>query len=385
MTADQPKPSGFDVVPDFGRPVHCVLGMPLDKLSLDEAVREVRRRAMAREPLFFSTPNLSYVAAVQSNPVLRDSVLQSAMSVPDGMPLVWAAKMMGVKQPGRVAGSTMFDRIWRSPEPGDEAVKVYFFGGQDGVAAKACEALNADKQGAVCVGFDSPGFGTVEEMSEERFLAPIRDSGAELLVVSIGVAKGQAWILRNRRLLQVPAIAYLGAVVNFVAGTVRRAPVWMRRVGLEWLWRVKEEPSLWRRYWTDAWTYGRLLLTRVLPYRLSQRFRAPTAEQLARARVELGRDDGGEMVLKIDGAWTGRSSSALRSALAEAAAVEGSLRVDLTGCAFVDAEIVALLGLLWGHRNASEWPCSVHTGSATVRRVIHYCCADYLLTAAGDQ
>lgn len=368
-----------DLTPDFGRNVNCVLGMPMDAVGLDAAIQRVRAAVRAREPLFFSTPNLSYVAAVQRNAALRDSVLRSGMSVPDGMPLIWAARLMGVPQQGRVAGSTMFDRLWSRPEPGVAPVKVYFFGGQDGVAAKACEVVNADVKGVACVGYQSPGFGSLEDLSAPECLDPIRASGADLLVVSIGVAKGQAWIERNRAQLQVPVVSYLGAVVNFVAGTVRRAPVWMRRVGLEWLWRIKEEPALWRRYGSDAITYARLVVTRVLPYRWLRRFHGTDAAAAARARASL-RDNGSDgCVLQLEGAWLGAIDASLRPALEQAAAAEGSLEVDLSACDFLDAEVVALLAILWGHRQTLPWACQFHSANSKVRRVIRYCCADYLL------
>jgi exopolysaccharide biosynthesis WecB/TagA/CpsF family protein len=175
----------------------------------------------------------------------------------------------------------MFDRIWSRHEPGAAPVMVYFFGGQDGVAAKACEVVNAEVKGVACVGDQSPGFGSLEDLCAPEYLDPIRASGADLLVVSISVLKGQAWIERNRVQLHVPVVSYLGAVVNFVAGTVRRAPVWMRRVGLEWLWRIKEEPALRRRYGANAITYARLIVTRVLPYRW---VRGSTVQTLRQSR-----------------------------------------------------------------------------------------------------
>jgi N-acetylglucosaminyldiphosphoundecaprenol N-acetyl-beta-D-mannosaminyltransferase len=345
----------------------------------------VRAAVRAREALFFSTPKLSYVSAVQRNAALRDSVLRSDMSVPDGMPLLWAARLMGVPQQGRVAGSTMFDRIWSRPEPGAAPVKVYFFGGQDGVAAKACEVVNADVKGVACVGYQSPGFGSLEDLCAPEYLDPIRASGADLLVVSIGVLKGQAWIERNRAQLHVPVVSYLGAVVNFVAGTVRRAPVWMRRVGLEWLWRIKEEPALWRRYGADAITYARLIVTRVLPYRWLRRFHRTDSAAEARARASF-RDSGGGCsgVLQLEGAWLSANDASLRPALEQAAAAEGPIEVDLSACEFLDAEVVALLAILWGHRQTLPWACRFHSASSKVRRVIRYCCADYLLQTSAS-
>lgn len=362
--------------PDFGRRVNCILGMPFDTVGLDDAVDRLRAAVRGPGGLFFSTPNLSYVSAVRRSALMRDSVIRSGMSVPDGMPLIWAAKLMGVRHRGRVAGSTIFDRVRQTPAADAPPIKVFFFGGQDGVAEQASDALNGDVIGAECVGYASPGFGTVEEMSREEWLAPIRESGADLLVVSIGTEKGQDWILRNFSSLKVPAVAYLGAVVNFVAGTVRRAPKWFRAFGLEWLWRIKEEPALWRRYASDAWTYARLVFGRVLYYRWHSR-RARTSEN-ARAVFDAGAGDGA--VLTIEGAWRGDHAEPLRIALAQAAACQGPLRVDLDRCEAVDAEIVALLAMLWGHRRALPWPCRFLADSKAVRRVVRSCCADYIFT-----
>lgn len=101
-------------------------------------------------------------------------------------------------------------------------------------------------------------------MSAPELLAQINATGAHFLVVSLGAQKGQAWIVQNMEQLTIPVISHLGAVVNFVAGEVNRAPMWMRKVGLEWLWRIKEEPSLWRRYAADAWLVSRILFKRIV-------------------------------------------------------------------------------------------------------------------------
>ena len=102
-------------------------------------------------------------------------------------------------------------------------------------------------------------------MSANELVDQVNRSGADFLAVSLGAKKGQLWLLRNHGRLTVPVRAHLGAVVNFQAGTLRRAPPALRACGLEWLWRIKEEPNLWRRYGSDGAALFRLLLTRVLP------------------------------------------------------------------------------------------------------------------------
>ena len=132
--------------------------------------------------------------------------------------------------------------------------------------------LNAENGGLVCVGALNPGYGTIEDMSGDAIIAAVNASKAEFLVVALGARKGQTWLLRNHHRLRVPVRAHLGAAVNFQAGSVKRAPRAIRKVGLEWLWRIKEEPHLRIRYWHDGCRYcaccGRgyyLLPGRVVP------------------------------------------------------------------------------------------------------------------------
>ncbi len=144
-------------------------------------------------------------------------------------------------------------------------LKVFLFGGPEGVAAAACRALNAQPSGLYCVGSHYPGFGSIDGMSRDDIIKKINSSDADFLVVALGAKNGQSWLQRNQHRLLIPVRAHLGAVVNFQAGRIRRAPRFMRRLALEWLWRIKEEPYLWRRYWNDGRVLLRLLLTRVLP------------------------------------------------------------------------------------------------------------------------
>jgi N-acetylglucosaminyldiphosphoundecaprenol N-acetyl-beta-D-mannosaminyltransferase len=232
------------------RKVHYLLGLPFDAITLDAAVAKIRSCAASGKPCFFSTPNLNFLITSQRDEAFRNSVIRSDLSLADGMLIVWLAKAIGLPITERVAGSDVFEALRQKSDAAK--LKVFFFGGPPGVAERAAERINREDGGMECVGYESPGFGSVEEMSSDATIDKINGSGAVFLVVSLGAIKGQAWIELNRSRLKVPVMSHLGAVVNFVAGNVRRAPVWMQKTGLEWLWRVKEEPSLWRRYFSDA-------------------------------------------------------------------------------------------------------------------------------------
>ena len=363
------------MIPDFSRDVYCVLGLPFDALDMAAATQRIRAAVHLNRRCFFSTPNLSFVTAALTNPALRDSVVRSDMSIADGMPLLWAARLMGVPLPERVAGSSLFEKLWHAH---GAPIKVFFFGGAEGVAQAASQRLNAEGAGLRCVGFDSPGFGTVAQMSSEDRIGRINATGAEFIVVSIGVAKGQAWIEHNRERLHAPVLAYLGAVVNFVAGKVSRAPAWMQHAGLEWLWRIREEPALWRRYASDGATFARLLATRVIPCAWNARRNAPGAPDMAAAAIEH-LDAAGAAELHLRGAWTAANLDPLRHAFAAAAARPGALRLDVSQVTHIDSAAVALLCLLWAHFARGAHVLHVSEVAPNVERVIRYCCAEYVL------
>lgn len=358
--------------PEFERDVHCLLGLPIDAIGLAEAERRIRAAADARMPCFMSTPNVNFVIASRSDDAFRNAVLHSDLSVADGMPLVWLARLMGIPLRERVAGASVFEALRGSA---GRPLAVFFFGGPEGVAEAAGRRLAAEGKGLVCVGYDSPGFGSVEEMSSEETIRRINASNADLLVVSLGAAKGQAWIERNRARLNVPVVSHLGAVVDFAAGTVRRAPVWMQRAGLEWLWRIKERPALWRRYLNDGVALALLLLTRVLPYVWYARRHAAGAA--AEGQLEARE----EYTLALRGAWTRANIGQLRRGFADAAHSGKDVRLDMTAVSHVDSAFVGLVMVLRSHlqqrgRRLSIWPVP-----PAVRRVMEYCCAEFLCPA----
>jgi len=353
------------------RDVYCLLGLPFDAIDMASAVERVRGAVARREPCFISTPNLNFLIGSRTDSGFRDSVIGSDLSIADGMPLVWAARLLGIPIRERVAGSGLFEQLKVAP------IKVYFFGGRDGVAEAAARALNAQSSAMVCVGHESPGFGSVEELSNDESIARINASGADLLVVSLGAKKGQAWIERNRRRISVPAVSHLGAVLNFTAGTVQRAPHWMQRAGLEWLWRIKEEPALWRRYVADGAGFLRLLFTRLVPFAWWIRRRRPTREALEAATLEAREQR--RTVIVLRGAWTQENLDPLRRCLATASAAKKDIRIDLADVTYLDSSFLGLLLVLYGlqKQNGKRLVCS--PVSSDVRRVFEYGCSEFLL------
>jgi N-acetylglucosaminyldiphosphoundecaprenol N-acetyl-beta-D-mannosaminyltransferase len=236
-----------------------ICGLPIDLLTMNEALDRLREAAEHGRSLVFATPNLNFLRTANSDPEFCEQILNTDLSFADGMPLLWLANLLGTPLRERVAGSDLMERLKERSPTATAPIRVFFFGGDTGVADRASARLNALGGGMAAAGALCPGFGSIEQMSGPEVADAINRSGANFLVVSLGASKGHAWIERNRPFLRPMVISHLGAVVNFLAGEVRRAPEIMRRTGLEWLWRMIQEPRLLSRYAGDAVFFVRLV------------------------------------------------------------------------------------------------------------------------------
>lgn len=359
---------------DFDRDVFCLMGVPVDAVGMEEAVRLVRDASHGNSRCFVSTPNLNFVIAARSDAKFRDSLLHSDLSLPDGMPLVWVALLLGVPIHARVAGAGLFERL--QGETGNP-VAVFFFGGPAGAAKAACTQVNFRSGGLKCVGFDAPGYGSLESMSDAPRIDKINRSGAQFVVVALGAKKGQAWIEHNRANLRAPVLCHLGAVVNFSAGTLRRAPTWLQRVGAEWLWRLGQEPGLWPRYWNDGVSFLAMLLCQVLPLAVQLRFHAPSKDELKCASIAVFEGQQ-QTTLELCGAWTRVNLNPLRRALSSATARPARLVIDLAEVTYVDSAFIGLVMLAHGAWGGTR-RFALHGASPGVAKVFKYSGAEFLL------
>ena len=249
---------------DLTRNVFGLLGVPLDAIDFTTLIHLIDAAAESASPFLISTPNVNFLIKSQTNREFRHSMQLSDLCLADGMPLIWIAKLLGIPIRERIAGSDLFGRL-RSKSGIHRRLKVFLLGGAEGLAASVGAKLNVERGGLECVGFLNPGFGTIEEMSSPEIVESINASNADLIAVFFGAEKAQAWLVNNHLRLKVPIRAQFGATINFEAGTVRRAPLLLRSTGFEWLWRIKEEPYLWRRYWNDGKALLKLGVSSVLP------------------------------------------------------------------------------------------------------------------------
>ncbi len=370
---------------NLGRDVHALLGLVFDRIDLAGAVAHIQRCVATRQPCFLSTPNVNFVAAAAQEREFRGSVLRSDLSVADGFPIVLAARWMGIGLPGRVAGADLFERLQAAGRSTQQPpIKLFLFGGPPGVGAQAAAQLNAQAQGFQCVGHDEGGFGGIEAMSSDETIARINASGAEFVLVALGAKKGQAWIEHNRARLQAPVISHLGAVINFAAQSIERAPPWMQRTGLEWLWRIVQEPQLWRRYWNDGRMLVGTLCTRLLPWSARRWLNIvpPGAGRAPQFNVEHSQP--GRVVIAVAGDWRcDADQHALRLTLAGLLRAGSSVEFDLSAAPAIDSALLGLMAVIDAWQVAPRAVRASTLSHRALRADLHAYGAQHLIDSDG--
>lgn len=361
-------------ITDFQRDTRCLFGIPIDIISVEAALLELRNSTSRRARCFLSTPNLNFLINSYNDTHFRNSVICSDLSVADGMPLVWLAKLIGIRKIERVAGATLFERLVKDSS---DPLSVYFFGGGKEAGRLASANINASNSSVTCVGYMYPGFGSVEEMSRDDTIEEINRCAPDFLIVALGAKKGQAWIQRNQNRLKASVITHLGAVVNMTAGTIARAPVWMQKCGLEWAWRIKEEPSLWRRYFKDGLILGKLLLIRALPSYIYWKHRPPS--DLFRTSTVTVRQASSRCFLHLSGPWELSNVSSLRRAMAEATESPCGVVINVQNVRYVDSAVLGLFLLLYGHQLKLNRELRFEGVSQELKRIFKANCVAYLL------
>ncbi|HEY0826413.1 MAG TPA: WecB/TagA/CpsF family glycosyltransferase, partial [Ramlibacter sp.] len=192
-------------------------------------------------PAMVVTPNADHVVNLERDPALRAAYARADLVIPDGMPVVWASRLLGTPVKERVTGSDLMPRLCELAA--QRKLKVFLLGGAQGVAARAADNLVRANPGLVIAGTSCPPWGFERDPEQNaKVVQAVRDGGADLVFVCLGAPKQEVWIMRNLGSFDRGVFLGVGAAVDFCAGTLRRAPKWMQRAGLEWLYRLAKDP-----------------------------------------------------------------------------------------------------------------------------------------------
>lgn len=222
--------------------------VPIDPVTLDQALERIVDLVEAGQGGTVFTPNVDHVVLVEQDARFRDAYATCSLSLVDGTPVLWAARALRLGTPEKVSGSDLIVPLCSAAAA--RGLRLFFVGSSPAVLEEATRRLTTRFPGLQVVGHDSP---RVDMQAEPATRRPtwerVRDARPHLVLVALGSPKGELWAHEAQAELAPAVVVGVGAGLDFIAGVARRAPAWISRIGLEWLYRLLHEPRrLWRRY-----------------------------------------------------------------------------------------------------------------------------------------
>jgi N-acetylglucosaminyldiphosphoundecaprenol N-acetyl-beta-D-mannosaminyltransferase len=249
MPSPQPQPHAAPApAPEVG--TRDILGVPVAMVDYDRAMDVMDTLVERRERGYVCAAPVHALMVAQDDPEMLAALRGSTLVVPDGMPLVWASNLLGESLTDRVYGPELMQRY--SDRCVERGHRVWLYGGRDqGSLVQLALSMRRRHPGISIVGGYSPPFRPLTEGEEANLVTQINEARPDVLWVGIGVPKQEKWMARMRGRLDVPVMCGVGAAFDFHSGRVPMAPGWMQDRGLEWIYRMGQEPRrLLRRYLT---------------------------------------------------------------------------------------------------------------------------------------
>jgi len=228
-----------------------ILGVKIHDVTLTDALKTMKSFIDSGKPHMICTPNVDHVIKAQRDPEFRSIIDSADLSIPDGMGIVYASKLLGQPLTGNVGGRLLLPAFCELASK--EGYRIYLLGAAPGIASKAARLLGQRYPGLRVAGTHSPSYGfQIRGKEDQRAVKNIKTAKPQALFVAFGAPKQEKWIKFHLEELQVPVSIGVGYAFDVIAGRVKESPKWMTRVGLEWLFRLTQEPKrLWRRYLID--------------------------------------------------------------------------------------------------------------------------------------
>lgn len=322
----------------------AILGVSFDPMTLASAVDRIAAMIAARRPHFVVTPNVDFLVQARHDAELHQILVNADLVLCDGKPLVWASQWLGNALPGRVAGSDLVPVLLQRAAL--HGWKLFLLGGAAGVAAEAAQRIALTHPTLPAVGHYSPPHRPLAAMNHAEIIARLHAAQPDIVLVCFGCPKQEKWIFQNYRASGVPVMIGAGGTVDFLAGRLKRAPLWMRRTGTECVFRLLQEPRrLFKRYAGD--------LFRFVPALLSQLWHQPA--RTAKSATPFATPSSTAMAygIKVQAAGSLHRDVLQNSPLFWDHAVEqdGHCLIDLAGVESIDSTGLAFL-VHWQRRLA---------------------------------
>ena len=225
-------------------PIRTFLGTSIHAVTLEQATQICREAIVSRKQLIVGVVNVAKLVRMRNDSWLRESVLGADLVVADGLPIVWASRILGEPLPERVTGIDLFENLLQLAE--DEDFSGYFLGASQEVLEEMMHRIEERYPHLRCAGKRN---GYFSEEETEAVIREIESANPDLLFVGISTPKKERFLRRCREVLDVPICHGVGGSFDVLAGVTRRAPRVWQKIGLEWLYRVLQEPRrMWKRY-----------------------------------------------------------------------------------------------------------------------------------------
>jgi N-acetylglucosaminyldiphosphoundecaprenol N-acetyl-beta-D-mannosaminyltransferase len=229
-------------------PLVTILDTRIDNLAMSEILSKIEKLVLGPAPSHVITANVDHLMVKRKDPGSAGIYRQAALVVPDGVPLLWAARFLGTPLQERINGTDLMEKTCELAA--ERNFSVFLLGAAAGVADRAAANLQKQFPGLVVSGTCAPDLGFENDTREnEKICSMLSEKKPDILFVSLGIPKGIVWIDRYQRSCGITLAMEVGASFAFISGSLKRAPRWMQNYGLEWLWRLCLEPRrLWKRY-----------------------------------------------------------------------------------------------------------------------------------------
>jgi N-acetylglucosaminyldiphosphoundecaprenol N-acetyl-beta-D-mannosaminyltransferase len=241
-----------------------LLGLKIHNFSMAEALLAIVEIVERRRFAYAVTPNVDHTVKLRKSAQFREVYQKAELVVADGVPLVWASRMLGTPLKERINGTDLFERTCELAA--ERGYSVFLLGGSPGAAASACVKLMMRQPDLKIAGWDCPSYGFYKNEEQNKVVqSRIRESGADILFVGLGAPWQEQWMYDHAKDSGVSFAIGVGVSFSFVGELIPRAPAWMQRNGLEWLWRLCKEPRrLWKRYLLEDLPFFGMLLHAML-------------------------------------------------------------------------------------------------------------------------
>jgi N-acetylglucosaminyldiphosphoundecaprenol N-acetyl-beta-D-mannosaminyltransferase len=220
------------------------LGAPMDAITMDDTLAIARHAMETKTRLQHVVVNVAKLVNMHKDPALCEDVTGSDLINIDGMGVVWGARLCGHDVPARVSGVDIMDRLLELCAA--EGFRPYFFGAKQAVLEAAVKQIKADHPAIDIAGYRN-GYFTADE--ESQIMQDIADSNADCLFIAISSPTKERLLSQYKDVINIPFLMGVGGSIDIKAGYTQRAPEWMQKYGLEWLYRIIQEPKrMWKRY-----------------------------------------------------------------------------------------------------------------------------------------